>query len=335
MDSEARILEKMVKRGFFCFGLCLAILIGIADAGEEEVLPVLSEKLLKLSGYSQVQYAQGEVGGEDFRVRRARIGLKGSLLKNIDYSFQVDAIRSPILVDARLDITLFPRAKLSFGQFKVPFSLENLTSSSALDNVDRTQTVKEICPGQDIGATGRDIGITLSGKFSWLEYSFGIFNGSGINTRDTNDRRDFVGRLVFRPFQFVRIGISHYEGIHSSFAGGPLLNRDRSGMDIFIAKGRLFLKGEYILARNEVIDQDGWYVRAGYSLIQDKLQAVVNYDSFDLDIDLTGNRSDVLTLGLNWFFSGKTKLQVNYEYHKQEWSETGDHVLIAQFQAGF
>jgi len=333
--SRKKRRERLIELRILFLFLSLVFLISPAAAGEEEALPVVSEKLLKLSGYSQVQYTHWEGDREDFSIRRARLGLRGSLLKNIDYSLQVDAVRSPVLLDARVDITLFPQAKLSFGQFKVPFSLENLTSSSALDLVDRTQSVKKICPAQDIGATGRDIGMTVSGKFSWIEYSLGVFNGSGINTRDRNDRKDMVGRLVVRPFDFLSIGISHYEGVHSLFAGGPFLNRDRTGVEFSIAKGRHFLKGEYILAKDEDVDRAGWYVRGGYSFIRDKLQAVVNYDSYDMDLDLNENRSDVLTLGLNWFFSKKTKLQVNYEYHKQEWIATGDHVFLAQFQAGF
>ena len=335
MSRKKRNAERSNQQMILFLIVCLVFLAGRAAAAEEEVLPVLSEKLLKIDGYTQVQYTHWEGDSEDFRIKRARLGLKGSLLKNIDYSLQVDAMRSPVLLDARVDITLFPRAKLSLGQFKVPFSLENLTPSSALDNVDRTQTVKKICPAQDIGSTGRDIGMTLSGKFSWIEYTFGVFNGSGINTRDTNDRKDMVGRLVVRPVHFLSVGVSHYEGVHSLFGGGPLLNRDRTGADVFIRAGRLFLKGEYILAKDEGIDRAGWYVRGGYSFIRDKLQAVVNYDSYDLDLDLDENRSDILTLGLNWFFSRITKLQVNYEYQKQEGVDTGDHVFLAQFQAGF
>ncbi len=333
--SRKKKRERSIEQGILFLIVCLVFLVGPAAAAEEEVLPVLSEKLLKISGYSQFQYTYWEGDSEDFRIRRARLGLKGSLLKNIDYSLQVDAVRSPVLLDARLDITLFPRAKLSLGQFKVPFSLENLTPSSALDMVDRTQTVKRICPAQDIGSTGRDIGMTLSGRISWIEYTFGVFNGSGINTRDTDDRKDMVGRLVIRPVHFLSLGVSHYEGAYSLFGGGPFLNRDRTGIDVFIAAGRFFLKGEYILAKDEGLDRAGWYVRGAYFFIRDRLQAVVNYDSYDLDLDLNENRSDVLTLGLNWYFSQKTKLQVNYEYQKQEWLETGDHVFLAQFQAGF
>ena len=333
--SRKKRRERSIVQGILFLIVCLVFLAGTAAAAEEEVLPVLSERLLKISGYSQVQYTYWEGESEDFRIRRARLGLKGSLLKNIDYSLQVDAVSSPVLLDARLDITLFPQAKLSLGQFKVPFSLENLIPSFALDNVDRTQTVKRICPAQDIGSTGRDIGMTLSGKFSWIEYALGVFNGSGINTRDTNERKDVVGRLVVRPFDFLSLGVSHYEGVQSLFGGGPLLNRDRTGVDVSIAAGRFFLKGEYILAKDEGLDRAGWYVRGGYSFIRDRLQAVVNFDSYDMDLDLDENRSDVLTLGLNWYFSGKTKLQVNYEYQKQEWVETADHVFVAQFQAGF
>ena len=335
MSRKKKSAERSIGQGILFIIICLVFLAGPAAAAEEEVLPVLSERLLVISGYSQVEYTYREGESEDFRIRRARLGLKGNLLKNIDYSLQVDAVRSPVLLDARLDITLFRQAKLSLGQFKVPFSLENLTPSSALDMVERTQMVKRICPAQDIGSTGPDIGMTLSGRFSWIEYTFGMFNGSGINTRDTDDRKDMVGRLVARPCAFLSLGVSHYEGAYSLFGGGPFLNRDRTGVDVLIATDRFFLKGEYILAKDEGLERAGWYVRGGYSFIRDRLQAVVNYDSFDMDLNLDENRSDVLTLGLNWYFSSKTKLQVNYEYQKQEWLETGDHVFLAQFQAGF
>ncbi len=314
--------------------ICFFVLPGTAEADQEESASPANSSV-KLNGYVQVRYTHyWDTGTDGFRIRRARLGFKGEILKNVNFKLQVDGARSPILLDAAVEISSIPYATLSFGQFKVPFSQENLTSSSALDLVNRTQTVEQLCPAQDIGAAGRDIGVTVHGKFSIVEYTLGVFNGSGINRTDMNDQKDMVGRLVFRPFNFFTLGVSHYIGDQRIF-GGAHMDRDRTGVDVFLSKGPAFLKGEYIFARDYQYERSGWYVRGAYSFIPEKLQALINYDSYDLGLALAGNRRDVLTLGVNWYFSQKTKLQINYAHHRDEFSDSSYDVLLAQFQAYF
>jgi len=307
---------------------------GTAETEQEESASP-ANSTLKLNGYVQVRYTHWDSGSDGFRIRRARVGFKGEILKDFNFKLQVDGTRSPILLDAAVEISSIPYATLSFGQFKVPFSLDNLTSSSALDLVNRSQTVEELCPAQDIGSTGRDIGVTVCGKFSILEYTLGVFNGSGINRVDTNDRKDIVGRLILRPFSFLAIGVSHYIGDQRPMGGNTHVNRDRTGVDVFFSKGPAFIKGEYIFARNDQAERSGWYVRGAYFFIAEKLQALINYDSYDRDLDLAANRIKVITVGLNWYFSGKTKLQINYEHYKDEFSDIAENVFLAQFQASF
>lgn len=331
--EENRKHFTKVMMGLIIF--CFFVLPGTSEAAQEESLSP-EKSSVELSGYVQVRYRHyWETSMDGFRIRRARLGLKGEILKNVSFKVQVDGTRSPILLDAAVEISSIPYATLSFGQFKVPFSLENLTSSSALDFVNRTQTVEQLCPGQDIGAAGRDIGVTVSGKFSILEYTVGVFNGSGINWADTNDRKDIVGRLILRPLDFLVIGVSHYIGDQRPIFGAAHVNRDRTGVDVFFSKGPAFIKGEYIFARDDLSERSGWYVRGAYSFILEKLQALINYDSYDWDLASAGNRIDVLTLGLNWFFSGKTKLQVNYAHYRDEFSDISYDVFLAQFQAYF
>jgi phosphate-selective porin OprO/OprP len=313
---------------------CFFILPEISGAEQEESVPP-ANSTLKLNSYVQVRHTHWDAGSDGFRIRRARFGFKGELLKNFNFNLQVDGTRSSILLDAAVEISSIPFATLSFGQFKVPFSLENLTPSSALDLVNRSQTVEELCPARDVGAAGRDIGVTASGKFSILEYTLGVFNGSGINRADTNDQKDIVGRLILRPFNSLAIGFSHYIGDQRPYASAVSVNRDRSGVDVFFSQGPVFIKGEYIFARDDQAERSGWYLRGGYFFIKEKLQGLVNYDSYDRDLDLAANRMDVLTLGVSWFFSRKTKLQVNYEHHRDEFAGTTDNVFLAQFQAYF
>jgi len=330
--EKSRIYSAKAVLGLIIF--CVFVSPGIAEADQEESASQANSSV-QLNGYVQVRYTHyWDTGTDGFRIRRARLGFKGEILKNINFKLQVDGARSPILLDAAVEISSIPYATLSFGQFKVPFSQENLTSSSALDLVNRTQTVEQLCPAQDIGAAGRDIGVTVHGKFSIVEYTLGVFNGSGINRTDTNDQKDMVGRLVFRPFNFFTFGVSHYSGDQRIF-GGAHVNRDRTGVDVFLSKGPAFLKGEYIFARDDQYERSGWYVRGAYSFIPEKLQALINYDSYDLGLALAGNRRDALTLGVNWYFSQKTKLQINYAHHRDEFSDSSYDVLLAQFQAYF
>jgi len=311
-------------------------LVRVSIAGEgSEQFPVFSGSAMKLGAYTQVRYTHWERSHDGFRIRRARVGLKGEILKNINYSLQVDATKSTILLDARVGISFSQQTELNFGQFKVPFSLENLTSSSLLDTINRSQTVEKLCPGRDIGAAGRDIGVTFNGRASWIEYSLGIFNGSGINKTDDNDQKDVAVRLVLYPVSSLGLGLSYYDGKYSSYSGASLERRDRTGIDMFYIQGPLSVKGEYIFARDGQFERYGWYIQGGYYLIQEKTQVIVKYDFLNRNRDIQEDRLEVITLGLNWFFSKKTKFQINYEYHKDRLTKTNESVILAQFQAGF
>ena len=207
-EKRGRILRK---KEIFLLIFSFFILTVVSEAGEGgDEFPVFSGPAMKLEAYTQVTYTHWEKSQDGFRLRRARVELKGEILKNINYAVQVDATKSSILLDARVGISFCPKTELNFGQFKVPFSLENLTSTSLLDTINRSQTVEKLCPGRDIGAGGRDIGITFNGKYSWAEFAVGIFNGSGINKTDDNDQKDIAkvcyisGQLSWSWFLILR-----------------------------------------------------------------------------------------------------------------------------------
>ncbi len=310
-------------------------LVGISEAQESKgEIEVLSAQSLELSGYAQVGYTYGDEHKEGFRTRRARLKLKGDILKNIHYKLQIDAVLTPVLVDAQVEMSFIPHAKLTVGQFKIPFSLENLTSSSDLDTINRSQTVEKLCPGRDIGAKGRDIGVTINGEFSSINYTVGIFNGSGINKNDYNDQKDIVGRVAFYLDNSLRFGLSHYNGRYSPDPEAPFIKRNRTGIDLFFIKERFSLKGEYIFARDDETERYGLYIQGGYYFISREIQTIIKYDFFDT-MNIRGDRMDVVTIGLNWFFSKKTKFQINYEYRTRKLDKISDHVLLAQLQAGF
>ena len=320
---------------FLCL-FCIYLVGRVSFAGEKkEESPLLASKALKLSGFTQFQYSHFDEGLDSFLIRRARLSLGGEILKNIRYTLQMDVSKSPVLLDTQVEFDLPFSLTLRIGQFKVPFSQENLTSSSALDIINRSQTVEQLCPGRDIGSQGRDIGAVLFGKFSQVEWTLGVFNGAGINKADTNEQKDLAARFVFKPLDILTLAGAFYKGKHSPLSGALPLRRDRTGLEIFVKKSPFSLKGEYILAKDGETSKSGYYLQAGYFFILEKLEAIVKYDSFDKNRDILLDRSDIFTLGVNWFFSEKTKLQANCEWHKEENGSRSNFVVLAQFQAGF
>ena len=315
----------------FFFGLtCL-----LFSEEKKDQPSTVASKSLNVSGYTQFQYSYWDTGANSFLIRRARVTLAGEILKNILYKIQVDAVKSPLLLDAQVEFKIIPQAILKVGQFKVPFSLENLTSSSDLDTINRSQAEEKLCPGRDIGSQGRDIGAVLTGKFTRVEYTLGIFNGSGINKTDNNDMKDVAARVILSPLDALSCGASFYKGKYSSSLDAPPVRRDRVGLELYLHKGDLSLKGEYIFAKDDVISKSGWYLQAGYFFIPKKLQSVLKFDSYDKDRGMADDQKDIITLGVNWFLSGKTKFQVNYEIYREESGKVSDQAVLALFQAGF
>jgi phosphate-selective porin len=311
--------------------------VGYSMPAEEKKEPpaVTSSRTLILSGYTQVLYTTQDKGFDGFTLRKARLNLAGELLKNVRYRMQVDVVKSPILLDAAVEFAFLEAATLRIGQFKVPFSQESLTSSSDIDMINRSQPVSRLSPGQDIGSSGRDTGAMVFGKASIIEYTLGAFNGAGINKADTNEEKDLAGRIVIRPTPFLAVGASVYDGMYSASANTEPVKRDRAGLELAVLYSAFSLKGEFIQASDGETIKQGWYLQAGYFFIPQKLQGLIKADSYDKDTKTALDRSDLWTMGLNWFLSEKTKFQVNFELYKDESGKTTNSVFLAHFQAAF
>lgn len=338
-ESFLRNLQKelrMDKKNIVFLIFTLIFLSGTSRASfAGDKSPLVAGSSLTLSGFTQVEYTSPEHGLDGFRVRRARMTLDGEILKNIQYKVQVETVQSPILLDVLVDLRLTDQIGLRFGQFKVPFSLENLTSSADLDTINRSQTVELLCPGRDSKSKGRDIGIALTGRLSKLEYALGVFNGSGINKTDDNKHKDLAGRMVFSPSDFLSLGMAHYRGVYFPGPNAPSSDKRRTGIEASFDMGRVSLKGEYIFGKDGGVSKRGWYLHGGIDLIPGKTQAVVRFDSLDVNEDIQGDKQDVTTLGVNWFLAKRTKVQVIYEFHSEEVIKLSNNVFLAQFQVGF
>ncbi len=231
-------------------------------------------------------------------VRRARLGVDATFFKYLDMKLEGEfsevgsasnADSKFQLTDGYAELNYWPEFRVRGGQFKVPFSFEELTSSRVIDFVERS-VVNNLVPARDVGAMFH--GSLFDGT---LEYAAGIFNGNGQNNAETNDSKEYAGRLLVRPFKQTAIpflqklhlaGDMTYgdqdkgqslrgrtDGRFEFFPRVPTSgDRVRYGFEAVHAYGPVGLYGEYVKTAEERkglgsggsdladVDGRGWYV---------------------------------------------------------------------------
>ncbi len=310
-------------------------------------------KWLRVHGYAQVRYQYPENATAGFDIHRARLDVSGDITDSVGYKLQ-PAFEGPAarLLDAYADCTAGYYLKITAGQFKIPFSQENLISSAYLETIDRSQAVEAlVARSKDIigNQNGRDIGIKTDGHFLKLqnkyvfEYALAVLNGQGINTMDLNDQKDYVGRLVIHPFTDLSMDGEYYAGRYAlSNLTGSSYERTRVGDGVAYIHDPVSVKAEFIRGRDGyksgsvrvLTRRQGWYVQTAYLILPHKLQGVLKYDTYNPDIT-SGSTSTVYTIGMNWNFTTVTRLQVDYEIKDVEGARKNSNLLAVQFQAGF
>jgi phosphate-selective porin OprO and OprP len=135
---------------------------------KKKSFPLTASRLFQLQGYTQVRYQQLQESGKNsgFDIRRARLDVKGSINPVFGYRLLADFAGSPKLIDAYTEIKLADYFIIMAGQFKIPFSYENLVPDRELEVIDRSQVVEAlVARSKDIlgNTNGRDIGIQAGG----------------------------------------------------------------------------------------------------------------------------------------------------------------------------
>ena len=332
-----------------------AALAAQANLAKVKAFPINAGKKITMAGYTQVRYQALEESGkiDGFDIRRARLDVKGTISPYWGYRVQFDLAGTPKLIDAYAELKLNDYFNFTIGQAKIPFSLENLASSNKLELIDRSQAVEAlVARGKDVGGNqnGRDIGIQLSGtilKYNdrpVIDYRLGVYNGSGINTTDTNEKKDFATRLILHPVAGLDISAALYNGSRyiaevktGTVVTTPAKNvtRDRYGFDLSYDLNNFSVRGEYLHGTDELIDREGYYAQIGYYFLQKKLQLLAKYDFYDADKSKVNNASTWYVLGANVNLNANVRLQANYTFKQEEGTGIDNNYASLQFQIGF
>jgi phosphate-selective porin OprO and OprP len=326
-----------------------ALLQQQTDAAKKSFFITATRSML-LTGYSQIRYQFFQERGKhnSFDIRRARIDLKGSVTPFFSYRLQADLVDKPKMIDAYGEIKLADYFSITGGQFKIPFSMENLASSNKLEMIDRSQVVEAlVARGKDVigNQNGRDIGIQVSGTFlkvkdlPVVEYRLGIFNGSGINVADTaNNGKDVSGRLIFTPVKGLSFGGSFYRGWDKAIkpdVPGLGQTRNRFGGEASYVVNRFSLKGEYIVGKDGKTNRAGWYLQTGYFVVPLILQILGKYDTYDSNTSASNNISTNYVFGANYNFNSWSRIQAFYTVRQEEGPAIKNNYFSIQYQVGF
>jgi phosphate-selective porin OprO/OprP len=136
---------------------------------------------------------------DDFDIRRARLYIAGRLFRDFNFKLEgeFEGSSNNRLVDAYMNYEYFPYVKFQAGQFKEPYSLEQLIA-------DKNLFFNERSFGYYL-TPGRDVGFMVYGNLlkNSLLYSVGVFNGDGTDAyrRGQANDKQATGRLVIIPFK--------------------------------------------------------------------------------------------------------------------------------------
>jgi|LSQX01.2.fsa_nt_gb hypothetical protein len=148
----------------------------------------------------------------EFYVKRARFKLIAEPLDWLKGVIQVDAadaLSRNFVKDAYIHLAPLRSLQLRVGQFKKPFSELRLTSSDKLRLIERGEGNEAIV--KDLRYGDRDLGLLVSGRIVddlKLDYSIGVFNGSGPNIGDPSNAKDIVARVDVTPFKRFKLGVN-------------------------------------------------------------------------------------------------------------------------------
>lgn len=314
---------------------------------KEEVEAQSKKHSLNITGYIQVQGAiiqnSASSGDEDgFKVRRAKLAASGYAYENVKFKLETNFVgksgtsatpNTPILDDAYIEDDHLSYLVGRVGQFKVPFSLEELTSDTEILSIERAEVVKKIAPG-------RDQGISFSGNIpeTPASYSVGAFNGrpggedAAKNEPNDNNQMMLVGRLTAKPIEWLTVGISALKEDSST-------DREAYGIELQgkVPQTGCTLQGEYLSQKLGNTKSDGFYVEASHFFIPQHLEAVLKYEKYNDGTNVSG-KDDInwLTIGANFYIHGNdAKVMANYIIKGEENNGYDNDTLLAQVQLRF
>ena len=345
-------LQLKVKTAAFMTAL-LCSTVSWGQSSDTDWLKDATERV-QLHGYAQGGFNYTHQNGEDkatFELKRVLFWANAQLTNRWSFLFMHDF--SSVVQEYYTDYRLTNNKALTvrLGQFKNGLSYENPlspTSMEAIDVYSEGVTFLTGCGSDPLMGVqyGRDLGLSFFGQTNdgRLRYEAQIMNGQGINKKDGNKEKDFIGRLEYSPVKGLnliatgQLGRGHAikESLYNpDIAVGDNYKRNRWTLGFDYKSPQLNVHGEYLEGKDGSATSRGAYITGNVPLGKG-VDLVGSYDFFNFNTSLDMDQHKVIA-GLQYWFYKKCRFQLQYVY-KSAYTQGGqfvhgaNHAVMAQMQ---
>ena len=296
---------------------------------------------ITFNGYAQGGWSYQNMNGREtnsYNLKRTLLWAKARITDRWSFLFMHDF--SSVVQEFYTDFRVTNDKSLSvrLGQFKHSYTMENPLSPTQLELIDvYSQAVLYLAgegPDPLNGVNyGRDQGLMVYGDLfsDVLHYELALMSGQGINRKDNNNQKDFIAKLELRPFQGFRLVGSGYVGTGNAVgtaAWNPDIkvgdnytrNRYSAGVEYktrsysaarFKEARPASVRAEWLGGKDGNVGSRGGYVTACIP-VYDALDIVASGETFDRNTSVDGWDQTNMTLGVQYWFYKKCRLQLQY-----------------------
>lgn len=245
-------------------------------------------KDLQIRGRVQAQFGYTDADNDEdagsystFEIRRARIGLRGTLFDNVRAQLEANLVPGSDLSmrSAFLQWREHKPAYLKLGYDKPMFGFEEMTSSAAILTVERSLI-------NNLLVTGPLTGLSLDGAIEMLSYSAGIYTDRDNRNADGSDKYLYnasVGLTLDDLLGDAKLRL-RADYLASDDEGGNLGSKfdDAMAASIHFAAGGFDLRAEYMAGDNDGDSVSGWYLTPSL-FVSEQVQLVSRFEQADSD----------------------------------------------------
>ena len=296
---------------------------------------------ITLNGYAQGGWSYQDANDKPqnaYNLKRTLLWAKARITDRWSFMFMHDfsSVVQEYYTDYR--VTKGNELTVRFGQFKHSYTMENPMSPTQLELVDvYSQAVLYLAgegPDPLNGVNyGRDMGLEVYGDLAngVVHYNLGLMSGQGINRKDQNNQKDFIAKLELRPIDGFRVVASGYLGTGCAVgtaAWNPEINvgdnykRNRYSVGAeyktqpytgskYKEARPASVRAEWLGGQDGNVGSRGGYVTTCIPVV-DALDIVASGETFDRNTKVDGWDQTNLTIGLQYWFYKKCRMQLQY-----------------------
>ena len=296
---------------------------------------------ITLNGYAQGGWSYQNPNDKPqnaYNLKRTLLWAKARITDRWSFMFMHDF--SSVVQEFYTDYRLSKGNELTvrLGQFKHSYTMENPMSPTQLELVDvYSQAVLYLAgegPDPLNGVNyGRDMGLEVYGDLAkgLVHYELALMSGQGVNRKDLDNQKDFIAKLELRPVDGFRVVASGYLGTGCAVgtaAWNPEINvgdnykRNRYSVGAeyktqpytgskYKEARPASIRAEWLGGQDGNVGSRGGYVTTAIPVV-DALDIVASGETFDRNTKVDGWDQTNLTVGLQYWFYKKCRMQLQY-----------------------